>query len=160
MENASKALIMAAGILIGMMILSLGVYLFSTFGNSASQVQEEVRKNQIAEFNSQFLKFDGRDVTIYDILTMANLAKNNNEGYGLTTAMREREDSYYISVKLKNNYIENDANKYMSNAGNITLNEAETITNDEGKEEVRLKTYKCKVVISPKTERVYKVELQ
>ena len=29
MENASKALLMAASVLVGVMILSLGVYLFS-----------------------------------------------------------------------------------------------------------------------------------
>ena len=31
MENASKALLMAAGVLIGVMILSIAVYLFYTF---------------------------------------------------------------------------------------------------------------------------------
>ena len=32
MENASKALIMAAEILVGVMIISIGVYLFNTLG--------------------------------------------------------------------------------------------------------------------------------
>ena len=32
MENASKALIMAASVLLGVMIISFAVYLFSTFG--------------------------------------------------------------------------------------------------------------------------------
>ena len=32
MENASKALIMAAEVLIGVMIISIGVYLFNVFG--------------------------------------------------------------------------------------------------------------------------------
>lgn len=32
MENASKALIMAGGVLIGILILSLAVYLFIDFG--------------------------------------------------------------------------------------------------------------------------------
>ena len=34
MENASKALIMAGGMLIGIIILSIGVYLFSVFGGT------------------------------------------------------------------------------------------------------------------------------
>ena len=33
MENASKALIMAASVLLGVMIISFAVYLFSTFGS-------------------------------------------------------------------------------------------------------------------------------
>ena len=34
MENASKALLMAAGVLIGVLILSLAVYLFENFGTA------------------------------------------------------------------------------------------------------------------------------
>ena len=36
MENASKALLMAASVLVGVMILSLGVYLFSTYAEYSS----------------------------------------------------------------------------------------------------------------------------
>ena len=38
MENASKALIMAAGVLLGVMIISFAVYLFSTFGSYSNDV--------------------------------------------------------------------------------------------------------------------------
>ena len=34
MENASKALLMAEGVLIGLMVSSLGVYLFTQFGGT------------------------------------------------------------------------------------------------------------------------------
>ena len=43
MENASKALIMAASVLIGIMILSLAVYLFATFGASSAQMHEQIQ---------------------------------------------------------------------------------------------------------------------
>ena len=39
MENASKALLMAAGVLIGMMVLSLMVYLFISFGSSTKAIK-------------------------------------------------------------------------------------------------------------------------
>ena len=38
MENASKALIMAASVLLGVMIISFAVYLFSTFGSYSNEV--------------------------------------------------------------------------------------------------------------------------
>ena len=42
MENATKALLMAAGVLIGIVILSLGVYLYGTIGNYVQMSQEEI----------------------------------------------------------------------------------------------------------------------
>ncbi len=54
MENASKALIMAAGILIGVIVLSIFAYEFITISNTGEQYGQEIRKRQISEFNSQF----------------------------------------------------------------------------------------------------------
>ena len=38
MENASKALIMAGGVLIGVLIISLAVYLFVSFGQTSAEI--------------------------------------------------------------------------------------------------------------------------
>ena len=54
MENASKALIMAAGILIGVIVLSIFAYEFITISNTGEQYGQEIRQRQIDEFNSQF----------------------------------------------------------------------------------------------------------
>ena len=56
MENASKALIMAAEILIGVMIISIGVYLFSTMGEYSADTTAQMQEAQINQFNNQFLK--------------------------------------------------------------------------------------------------------
>ena len=95
MENASKALIMAATILIGVAILSLGVYLFTYFGNYAKGVEDENRANQIAQFNSQFLSYQGKDLTIYDVITLANMAKDYNDAN-----FSEIGDVAYITISL------------------------------------------------------------
>lgn len=85
MENASKALLMVAGVLVGVMILSLGVYLFSVFGDSSTEINRRLEQAQIDEFNSQFTKYANKsDLTIHDIVTVANLAKSNNANYEYT----------------------------------------------------------------------------
>ena len=72
MENASKALLMAAGVLIGLMVISLGVYLFTQFGGTSAQIHNNIEESQIAQFNSQFTAYQARDnVTIHDIVSMA-----------------------------------------------------------------------------------------
>lgn len=79
MENASKALIMAAGVLVAIMLISIGTYIFSTFSEFAKNTEEEIFGHQRAEFNSQFTQYETTSCTIYDIVSLANYAKNYNE---------------------------------------------------------------------------------
>ncbi len=82
MENASKALLMAAGVLIGVLVLSLAVFLFTDFGSKASKIYDRIQENQLTQYNAQYTVYSGReDITIYDIITVANKAKQNNEDY-------------------------------------------------------------------------------
>ena len=82
MENASNALIMAAGVLIGILILSLAVFLFSDFGATTREINSKMEEKQLSEYNAQYTVYVGReDVTIYDIITIVNLAKENNNYY-------------------------------------------------------------------------------
>ena len=60
MENASKALIMAASVLIAIMVLSLGVYLFSIFGGTSQEITNIITESQISEFNSNLTKYEGK----------------------------------------------------------------------------------------------------
>ena len=107
MENASKALIMAAGVLIGVLILSLAVYLFVSFGTSSAQVHKLNEENQLNEFNTQFTSYEGReDITIYDVITVKNLADENNRHYELESYT---DSNFYITVRLENSF--NNHNK-------------------------------------------------
>ena len=54
MENASKALLMAAGVLIGILILSLAVFLFANFGSASAEINRQNEIKRINEFNAQF----------------------------------------------------------------------------------------------------------
>ena len=101
MENATNALLMAGAVLIGIMILSAGVYLFVQFSNTSSQISAQLSETQISQFNSQFTKFEGKsDITAHDIVSISNLAKQNNEEYYENSG--RRTDPYYIEVILKN----------------------------------------------------------
>ena len=114
MENASKALIMAGGVLIGILIISLAVYLFTDFGSTSAQINAQNSQKQITEFNSKFTAYEGNDnITIYDIITLAGYAKENNEYY------KDAEDEK-IDVKIGNETCLNSTsqeliNKYVSN---------------------------------------------
>lgn len=119
MENASKALIMAAGVLLGVMIISFAVYLFSTFGSYSSDVYTQMEATRMEAFNSQFTKFYGTEqrenpydtnsdkyyngpilCTVQDVVTIAKLARDSNSKYGVY-----EDDSNYISTNENDMYI-------------------------------------------------------
>ena len=105
MENAARALTMAAGVLIGIMIISIAVYLFTSLGNTSSEIYSKVEQTKIDKFNSQFLKYYRLDTcTAHDIVSIANLAKNSNEYYELEEGSGY---NYYVNVIVED-YIDNN----------------------------------------------------
>ncbi len=160
MENASKALLMAAGVLMGMMILSLAVYLFVSFGGTSGQIHENIERNQLSQFNSQFTSYEGKEnVTIHNIVSMANLATQNNQNYlfARRSAGQVTGDDYYIQVLLNGTPIEHGAGETSENIrahyNELILDDIELITptNDS------LKTYNVQVEISNVTGVVFRV---
>ena len=77
MENASKALLMAAGILIGVLILSLMTSLFISSKELSSSYEETKKSEEIQQFNVNFTKYLGQDLNIHQIITIYNFAKQN-----------------------------------------------------------------------------------
>lgn len=130
MENASKALVMAGGVLIGILIMSLAVYLFISFGDKTSMVYDRNAEQQIVAFNNDYTKYLGKeDITIYDVISVTNKAKENNEYYNVSLNSAENE---YISVYLNR---DNLVSKSKENL-NILFDDFNTQNNE-------LKKYKC-----------------
>jgi len=84
MENASKALTMAAGILVGVLILALMVTLFASSNEVSAEYEQTKKSEAIQQFNTNFTKYLGQDLTIHDVLTICNFAKENGFVEGTT----------------------------------------------------------------------------
>lgn len=83
MENASNALLIGGGILIAMLILSIGVYLFANYNDLGASYERTMETTEIQKFNEKFLKFEGReDITIQEIVSLANFAREYNNENG------------------------------------------------------------------------------
>lgn len=80
MENASRALIMAASTLIALMVLASMIYLF----RQGALLNEHYDRNQISRnlelYNSKFLQFNRDDNSFSDIMSVCNLAYDINVG--------------------------------------------------------------------------------
>ena len=172
MENASKALIMAAEVLIGVMIISIGVYLFNVFGQYSADNTKRIEDTQISEFNNQFLKFYGSRTndegkvepikcTIHDIVSLANLAKENNKNYGLENESGKKANTFYIQIYIKNKdynlnrkNIINNLEKYDDLESLIKLNSLKIEKKENGEVKTKTKYYECtQCDINPNTKR-------
>ena len=111
MENATKAMLIAAGVLIGVMILSLGAVLFSELQAYVESSHERMRFNEQNAFNSQFTKYEGITSTIQDVVTAASLAYQNNVDYNADESERRNDFSLYVAVYLNNTPIESTINE-------------------------------------------------
>ncbi len=78
MENASKALLIAGGMLLVIMVFSFATYLFGRIGSQTSEFYNEMTDTEIYEFNQQFFNYEG-DINIQDVVSIINLAKDSNE---------------------------------------------------------------------------------
>ena len=158
MENATKAMLIAAGVLMGVMILSLGIALYLELNNYVESTYEGMRFTELNKFNSQFTKYINYienekkfDITIQDIISIANLAHENNINYNANTDERGKEDSLYVAVYLNGTPIEHNIHEDATELLNTELQSSKT----------NMKTqYKCtndSIKYSALTHRVFEI---
>lgn len=70
MENASKALIIAGAILLAILLISLGIFIFTGAQDTAKNGGLDAQ--QAAAFNSAILKYEGQNKTASDVRAVKN----------------------------------------------------------------------------------------
>lgn len=157
MENASKALLIAGGVLIAMLVASLGVYFARNFSDQTARIYEQMESSKRTEFNQQFMAYDSAGETtlsIQDVVSIINLAKDSNKKNELTDSMApvipEDDTSMYITVKINGTlniekYSDEDINEFLKNEAKLT---AHTPT-----------LYKCAITINKHTGYVNFIEI-
>ncbi len=95
MENASKALLIAGGILLTMMVLALLVYVYTSANGFADSQDRKTLTKQIAEFNEGYEAYNKQIMYGTDIITVVNKAIDHNKNIEAITT-----DPYYINIRL------------------------------------------------------------
>lgn len=93
MDNASKALIIAGGVLIAVMIISLGVYVFQGAGTLSQSYDEKLTQDEINTYNNKFLVYE-KDINAQNMVSLINLVKENNKKY---SAVEDRQIKIFIN---------------------------------------------------------------
>ena len=115
MENASKALLIGAGILVAMLILFIAVRMFSSASQVTEVYQSKEVSSEVATFNANFTRFIGAVVKddeltnqnyakIHDLVSVANFAWNYNNKMVMNPLNPEDpNDQRIVHVNLKLN---------------------------------------------------------
>lgn len=72
MENASKALIMAGGILIALLVIGALVLMFNQLSYYQRTETDSEKTQQLADFNKEYLKYTYDDIKGYELISLVN----------------------------------------------------------------------------------------
>ena len=78
MENASKALIMAGGILIALLVIGALVLMFNQLSYYQRTETDSEKTQQLADFNKEYLKYTYDDIKGYELISLVNKVINYN----------------------------------------------------------------------------------
>lgn len=78
MENTTKALLMAAGVLIGVLILTAFIWVFRKGGQMLETVDNKKSTEAIEEYNSKLIIYNRENNNIFDVITACNMAFDIN----------------------------------------------------------------------------------
>lgn len=81
MENATKALLMAAGILIAIMTISALVLMYNRITEISKINDDQLKTEQLVAFNQEFEAFNRKDLYGSQIISVMNKMLDNNEKY-------------------------------------------------------------------------------
>lgn len=165
MENASRALLIAAGVLISVLILSLAAYLYSTFNASAKDSIKQMEQTKTTSFNGQFLAYqDKDDLTYFDVLNIVNIARNANK----KNEVEEITDSdLYVKVLVKGvdftDVTRTNYETFASKSSKLSIAPSEIFVDGthemSGKASKELKKYKCNSISYNNSGRINKIEI-
>lgn len=81
MENASKALLIAGGVLIALIIITMFIMMFSRLSNINKEQEEKTKIEQLNAFNMEFEAYNKKVMYGADVITLINKVAENNKNY-------------------------------------------------------------------------------
>ena len=107
MENATKALLIAGGVLLAMLLIAVLIFAWGQFSEYYKNTQSLADIDDITNFNMQFTNYEDRDVYGYELISLANLVADYNFRYSSYSAnpadandRSAQNDKYYAPIKM------------------------------------------------------------
>lgn len=144
MDNATKALEIAAGVLLGVLIMSLIAYFFTEISEWPEQEDSMETAEQLAKFNLEYEVYDKKAMYGADVISCLTKAQSNNEKYVVgnqyISGTRYGED-YWVNVfvKINSNLEENIEVYYITKNAITGVNTQQRYFANQGPTDVKMK---------------------
>lgn len=115
MENASKALLMAGGMLLAILILTLLIYAWNLFSDYQSSDDKLANIDNTAKFNQQFTNYDRDDVQGYELISLVNQVVDYNQRKSTEGQNDEKYNPITVKIDLIN---ENNRKQFAKDSTN------------------------------------------
>lgn len=110
MENATQALLIAGGILLAILTLTMIAFLTGNLATVGQARAEKVELERLAKWNAEWEAYNKKLLYGADVLTLVNKAKQNNEEY-------ENSTKYEVKIDITANSKDKDGTQITT--GNI-----------------------------------------
>ncbi|MCI8832596.1 MAG: hypothetical protein HFJ19_00055 [Clostridia bacterium] len=98
MDNAAKGLLMAGGMLLAVIVISIFIYSYNNITRLSQAQQDTELQKEIEEYNQQYLAFNKSAMYGTDVISILNLAISNNK---LNNVQNTPDDQLYVDVSFK-----------------------------------------------------------
>ena len=98
MENATKALLIIGEILIGMIILSIMVILFSRMGEISQSLSSKAENREMVMFNTEYQKFEAQPGMDKEYLTPEEVITLINKVHSWNMSTEDETEEIYLAV--------------------------------------------------------------
>ena len=117
MENASKALIIAGGVLIGIITISLFTLMFNNISSFTNEISEDYEAKEVLASNQSFEAYNKKLMYGADVISVLNKAIDNNTKFNVNAG---DSSGYSVDVVIKfNSNLEKRVEHYKKNASGI-----------------------------------------
>ena len=110
MENASKALLMAGGVMLTILVISVFLYVWTSFSEYQANLDRIKEVEELAKFNSQFTNYQRDDVQGYELLSLVNKVIDYNQRFSSAFGTSAAGNSaQYMPIKITIKLDENNS---------------------------------------------------
>lgn len=131
MENASKALLIAAAVLIVILLIAFGMRIFNSTGDTSGQAEQTASSTSMQTFNAQFTAYKGKitGTSFRNLVSVVNTSNKGNPQHIVTMdaskwAITDSEGTKIANILTsdKNQYkLSSQASELLDNVNSITI---------------------------------------
>lgn len=119
MENAAKALLIAGGVLIAIILISMFLLMYNRMVSIQKTQEQKKEMEQLSAFNAQYEAFNKKIMYGVDVRTLQNKVENNNNNNPSEKIILDLPDDFENSDDVNNLKYKCTSIEYSTKTGKV-----------------------------------------